>query len=165
MASASPFPLSRTLNELHSIRNNILFGTTMGMGCDARTSGSKIALHQYKRRKISQKNVSSSCEVHGEVEAPLPTLRSSGYYMEPCLKELAKRELMDSGFCSRVQDFTVGRFGYGRVKFLGDTDVRWLDLDQIIRFGRHEVVVYGDEGAKPEVGQGLNKAVEVTFVL
>lgn len=165
MASASPFPLSGTLNELHSTRNSILFGTTMGMGCDAGTSGSQIALHQYKRRKISQKNVSSSCEVHGEVEASLPTLRSSGYYMEPCLKELAKRELMDSGFCSRVQDFTVGRFGYGRVKFLGDTDVRWLDLDQIIRFGRHEVVVYGDEGAKPEVGQGLNKAAEVTLVL
>ena len=155
-----------TLHELHSTRNNILFGTTMGMDSDAGTSGSQIALHQYKRRKISsQKNVSSLCEVHSEFEASLPTLRSPGYYMEPCLKELAKRELMDSGFCSRVQDFTVGRFGYGCVKFLGNTDVRWLDLDQIIRFGRHEVVVYGDESAKPEVGQGLNKSAEVTLVL
>ncbi|RVW91516.1 Nuclear pore complex protein NUP96 [Vitis vinifera] len=81
---------TRTLNELHSTRNSILFGTTMGMGCDAGTSGSQIALHQYKRRKF-----------------------------------LGRMFLLR---VSRVQDFTVGRFGYGRVKFLGDTDIRSSSL-------------------------------------
>lgn len=137
----------------------------MGMDSEAGTSDSEITLHQYKRRKISQENVSSLCEVHGEFEASLPTLQSFGYYMEPCLKELVEREKLDSGFCGRVQDFTVGRFGYGYVKFLGKTDVRFLEIDQIVRFDRHEVVVYGDENAKPEVGQGLNKPAEVTLVL
>ncbi|KAK9281435.1 hypothetical protein L1049_004337 [Liquidambar formosana] len=116
-------------------------------------SGSQVE-SQYKKRKISLNMVSF-----------LPTLQSSDYYMEPCLKELATQEVMDPGYCSRVQDFTVGRFGYGRVKFIGETDVRWLYLDQIIKFSRHEVVVYEDESAKPVVGQGLNKAAEVTLML
>ncbi|KAJ6326198.1 hypothetical protein OIU78_013322 [Salix suchowensis] len=99
------------------------------------------------------------------VEALLPTMRSVDYYMEPCLMDLAAREVADPGYCSRVLDFTVGRFGYGRVKFLGKTDVRRLNLDQIVKFNRHEVVVYEDENAKPMVGQGLNKPAEVSLTL
>ncbi|KAK6942110.1 Nuclear pore complex protein NUP96, C-terminal domain [Dillenia turbinata] len=95
----------------------------------------------------------------------LPNLRKSDYYTRPSLKELAIQELVDPGYCSRVVDFTVGRFGYGFVKFLGETDVRWLDLDQIVDFRRHQVVVYEDEDAKPIIGQGLNKPAEVTLVV
>ncbi|KAI8020549.1 Nuclear pore complex protein NUP96 [Camellia lanceoleosa] len=122
---------------------------------------------QLKKRRISLNNVgsSSSCQVLSKINACLPTLRSSDYFMEPCLSELVTRELIDPGYCCRVKDFTVGRLGYGRVKFIGETDVRWLDLDQIIKFSRHEVVVYEEEDAKPVVGQGLNKAAEVTLTL
>lgn len=105
------------------------------------------------------------CEIVREIEASLPTLHSPDYYMDPCLTDLAARELIDPGYCSRVPDFTVGRSGYGCVKFLGKTDVRWLDLDHIVKFCRHEIVVYEDESAKPVVGQGLNKAAEVTLTL
>ncbi|KAJ4841593.1 Nuclear pore complex protein nup96 [Turnera subulata] len=122
------------------------------------------ATSQYKRRRISLDN-ELSCEVLGEIEAWLPALRSEDYYMEPCFAGLASRELSDPGFLSRVPDFTVGRIGFGRVKFLGKTDVRRLDLDEIVKFRRHEVVVYEDERDKPEVGQGLNKAAEVTLTL
>ncbi|CAI9754140.1 unnamed protein product [Fraxinus pennsylvanica] len=72
---------------------------------------------------------------------------------------------MSPGFCSRVQDFTVGRVGYGCVKFIGETDVRWLNLDQIIKFNRCEIIVYEDESLKPAVGKGLNKPAEVTLLL
>ncbi|GJT59290.1 nuclear pore complex protein NUP96-like protein isoform X1 [Tanacetum coccineum] len=61
---------------------------------------------------------------------------------------------------SRAQNFKVGRHGYGSVTFFGETDIRWLDLDEIVKFRRHEIVVHEDETTKPEVGKGLNKAAE-----
>lgn len=100
-----------------------------------------------------------------ELEASLPILRSHGYYTIPSLKELVALELHDPGYCSRVPDFTVGRFGYGYVRYLSKTDVRGLNIDEIVRFHRHEIVVYDDENDKPAVGQGLNKAAEVVLVL
>ncbi|XP_062154861.1 nuclear pore complex protein NUP96 [Alnus glutinosa] len=120
---------------------------------------------QYKKRRIPHKTDFQSCKVLRGIEVILPNLRSADYYMKPCLKELAARELVDPGYCSRVLDFTIGRVGYGSVKYLGETDIRQLDLDDIVKFHRHEVVVYEDENAKPVVGQGLNKAAEVTLVL
>lgn len=100
-----------------------------------------------------------------EFEASLPILRSHGYYTTPSLKELVALELRDPGYCSRVPDFTVGRFGYGYVRYHNKTDVRGLNIDEIVKFHRHEIVVYDDENDKPAVGQGLNKAAEVVLVL
>ncbi|GAB4840310.1 hypothetical protein Ancab_021076 [Ancistrocladus abbreviatus] len=117
-----------------------------------------------KKRKMTETNI-SVCHQDRNLGGSLPVLQSSDYYTEPSLKELSIQELLDPGYCSRVPDFTVGRLGHGYVKFLGETDVRWLDLEQIVKFRRHEVVVYEDESAKPAVGHGLNKAAEVTLVL
>lgn len=100
-----------------------------------------------------------------ELDRFLPVLKSSDYYIKPCFEDLASKELLDPGYCSRVQDFTVGRLGYGSVKFIGKTDVRWLNLEQIVKFRRHEIVVYEDESIKPPVGEGLNKPAEVTLIL
>ncbi|CAA3023857.1 nuclear pore complex NUP96 [Olea europaea subsp. europaea] len=78
---------------------------------------------QYKRRRISLDSEDAlSCRVLRDIEDSLPTLRSSDYYTEPCLSELATWEFMSPGFCSRVQDFTIGRVGFGCVKFIGETD-------------------------------------------
>ncbi|KAI3455258.1 hypothetical protein Pfo_011921 [Paulownia fortunei] len=122
---------------------------------------------QYKRRRISMNgaDTSLSCQVLHELENSLPTLRSSDCYTKPCLSELAIWELVNPGYCSRVQDFVVGRVGYGCIKFIGETDVRCLDLDCIVKFNRCEVVVYEDDSSKPVVGQGLNKPAEVTLLL
>ncbi|OIW16438.1 hypothetical protein TanjilG_19154 [Lupinus angustifolius] len=100
-----------------------------------------------------------------QVEASLPVLHSHGYYTKPSLEELASLELVDPGYCTRVPRFTVGRFGYGSVTYLTKTDVRGLNLDDIVKFHKHEVVVYDDENDKPEVGMGLNKPAEVVLVL
>ncbi|XP_062210054.1 nuclear pore complex protein NUP96 [Phragmites australis] len=97
--------------------------------------------------------------------AVFPVLRSLDYFARPSINELVEQEAADPGFCSRVPDFVIGRTGYGQVRFLGNTDVRGLDLNEIIRFDRHSVVVYKDEADKPSVGHGLNKAAEVTLVL
>ncbi|CAA6665046.1 unnamed protein product [Spirodela intermedia] len=95
----------------------------------------------------------------------LPRLRSPDYYTRPSVSEIAFRESAEEGYCCRVPDFVIGRVGYGKVKFFGTTDVSWLDLEKIVKFGRHSVVVYEDEGDKPPVGHGLNKAAQVSLFL
>lgn len=102
---------------------------------------------------------------HGaDIEALMPKLRHSDYFTDPKVQELAALERADIGYCRRVKDFVVGRKGYGEIKFLGETDVRRLDLENIVQFNKCEVLVYMDETKKPPVGQGLNKAAEVTLL-
>ncbi|KAL1294440.1 hypothetical protein HN51_055220 [Arachis hypogaea] len=102
---------------------------------------------------------------HGaDVEALMPKLRRSDYYTQPRIHELAAKERAEPGFCSHVKDFVVGRQGYGSIRFLGETDVRGLDLESLIQFNNREVIVYMDDAKKPPVGQGLNKPAEVTLL-
>ncbi|KAJ4956227.1 hypothetical protein NE237_013010 [Protea cynaroides] len=102
---------------------------------------------------------------HGaDIEALMPKLRHSDYYTEPRIQELAAKERAEPGFCRRVKDFVVGRHGYGSIKFMGETDVRRLDLESLVQFNHREVIVYMDESKKPPVGQGLNKPAEVTLL-
>ncbi|KAG2622534.1 hypothetical protein PVAP13_3KG000032 [Panicum virgatum] len=94
------------------------------------------------------------------VEGLLPKLPQADYFMEPSLEELAAKERGEPGYCGQVEDFVVGRHGYGSIKFLGETDVRGLDLESIVEFNYREVIVYKDDSKKPPVGEGLNKAAE-----
>ncbi|XP_056173613.1 nuclear pore complex protein NUP98A-like [Syzygium oleosum] len=98
------------------------------------------------------------------IEALMPKLCQPDYYTEPHITELAAKESAEPGFCCRVKDFVVGRLGYGHIKFVGETDVRRLDLESLIRFNNREVIVYADESKKPPIGQGLNKPAEVTLL-
>ncbi|PKA54513.1 hypothetical protein AXF42_Ash000348 [Apostasia shenzhenica] len=95
----------------------------------------------------------------------LPTVVSADYFVLPSIAELVVRESVDPGYCSRVPNFVIGRVGYGCIKFLGDTDIRWMDLDHIVKFNRNCVVVYENDSEKPPVGYGLNKTAEVTLIL
>ncbi|GKV04083.1 hypothetical protein SLEP1_g16291 [Rubroshorea leprosula] len=102
---------------------------------------------------------------HGaDIEALMPKLRRSDYYTEPRIQELAAKERGDPGYCRHVKDFVVGRHGFGSIKFLGETDVRRLDLESLIQFNNREVIVYMDDSKKPPVGQGLNKPAVVTLL-
>ncbi|XVF24688.1 hypothetical protein REPUB_Repub13aG0148800 [Reevesia pubescens] len=161
MASASFLPPSGTSSDIHSAASDISrSGTDLDLeNCDLHITS------LYKKRRIPATTDFLSHGVLRKIEESLPSLRPPDYYMEPCLKDMVTLELLDPGYCSRVPDFVVGRFGYGCVKFLGKTDVRGLDLDQIVKFHRHEVIVYEDESSKPMVGQGLNKTAEVTLRL
>lgn len=98
------------------------------------------------------------------IEALMPKLSQPDYYTKPDVKELAAKERAEPGFCCRVKDFVIGRLGYGHIKFAGETDVRRLDLESLIRFNNSEVIVYTDERKKPPIGQGLNKPAEVTLL-
>ncbi|VAH75648.1 unnamed protein product [Triticum turgidum subsp. durum] len=98
------------------------------------------------------------------VEKLIPKLSQADYFTEPSLEELAAKERAEPGYCSRVRDFVVGRQGYGSIKFMGETDVRGLDLESIVEFNNREVIVYKDDNEKPQVGEGLNKAAVVTLL-
>ncbi|KAE8816547.1 Nuclear pore complex protein Nup98 [Hordeum vulgare] len=98
------------------------------------------------------------------VEKMVPKLSQADYFTEPSLEELAAKERAEPGYCSQVVDFIVGREGYGSIKFLGETDVRGLDLESIVEFSNREVIVYKDDSKKPPVGEGLNKAALVTLL-
>lgn len=98
------------------------------------------------------------------VQNLLPKLHSPDYFTIPTLEELAALECAEPGCCSGVNDFVIGREGYGSITFLGETDVRWLDLDSIVCFRHQEVIVYPDENTKPCIGYGLNKPAEVSLL-
>ncbi|CDY20633.1 BnaC08g14250D [Brassica napus] len=103
-------------------------------------------------------------ETATDIEALMPKLRQSDYFTEPRIPELAAKERANPGYCSWVKDFVVGRHGYGSIKFMGETDVRRLDLESLVQFNNREVIVYLDESKKPAVGEGLNKPAEVTLL-
>ncbi|XP_066390462.1 nuclear pore complex protein NUP98A-like [Miscanthus floridulus] len=98
------------------------------------------------------------------VKRLLPKLPRADYFTEPSIEEIAAKERAQAGYCGQVRDFVVGRHGYGSIKFLGETDVRCLDLESIVEFNNREVIVYKDDSKKPPVGEGLNKAAEVTLL-
>ena len=94
----------------------------------------------------------------------LPRLYNADYYTVPSIVELAVNQSEEPGYCSRVPHFTVGRHGYGSVRFDGETDVRKLDIASFVEFNNREILVYRDESNTPPVGQGLNKPAEVTLL-
>nr|XP_051180504.1 nuclear pore complex protein NUP98A-like isoform X4 [Lolium perenne] len=98
------------------------------------------------------------------IEKMMPKLSQADYFTEPSLEELAAKERSEPGYCRQVRDFVVGRQGYGSIKFLGETDVRGLDLESVVEFNNREVVVYKEDSEKPPVGEGLNKAALVTLL-
>ncbi|KAL3499136.1 hypothetical protein ACH5RR_038229 [Cinchona calisaya] len=103
-------------------------------------------------------------EYGADIEALMPKLRHADYYTEPRIRELAAKERVEPGYCQHVKNFVVGRHSYGSIMFIGETDVRGLDLESLIQFNNREVIVYMDESKKPPVGQGLNKPAEVTLL-
>ncbi|XP_027009207.2 nuclear pore complex protein Nup98-Nup96 [Tachysurus fulvidraco] len=102
-----------------------------------------------------------------ELEAQRPphpagiVLTRIGYYTIPSMEELGKM-LNENGECI-VENFTVGRKGYGSVFFPGEVNLTNLNLDEIVHFRRKEVIVYPDDNDKPNAGDGLNRRAEVTL--
>uniref|UniRef100_A0A9R1SRY5 Nuclear pore complex protein Nup98-Nup96 n=2 Tax=Cyprinus carpio TaxID=7962 RepID=A0A9R1SRY5_CYPCA len=84
-----------------------------------------------------------------------------GYYTIPSMEELG-RMLNENGECI-VENFTVGRKGYGSVFFSGEVNLTDMNLDEIVHFRRKEIIVYPDDKDKPPVGEGLNRRAEVTL--
>ncbi|PXF45782.1 Nuclear pore complex protein NUP98B [Gracilariopsis chorda] len=85
----------------------------------------------------------------------LPLLSKDGFYTERALQELASRDMTE---LQMVEDFTVGRHGVGKIRWIQPVDVRGLDLDLAVDIQQGEVAVYPEGDA----GQ-LDAAAEVTL--
>jgi Nucleoporin autopeptidase/Nucleoporin FG repeat region len=79
-------------------------------------------------------------------------------FTRPSMLELQQ---MNDDELSHVADFAAGIEGIGVVEWLGETDVRGVNLDTDVSIKSREVVVYPDEDGRPEVGSGLNKRARV----
>lgn len=114
--------------------------------------------------ETSEANSQSAGKVNEEPAQPHPAgivLHRHGYYTIPSLDELA--DMVDSNGDCIVDDFVVGREGYGNVMFPGKTNVANLNLDDIVHFRRKEITVYPIDEEKPPEGTGLNKKAQVTL--
>lgn len=89
----------------------------------------------------------------------VPHLSMPGYQTEPKYHEICR---MSEKELSEVENFAI-RNQYGRVQFLGKTDLRGLNLDKIILIEWCKVEIYPDNSDKPPVGQCLNKSATITF--
>ena len=89
-----------------------------------------------------------------------PTLSLDGYCTIPdieVLKTLSNSEL------SKVKNFGVCREKFGMIQWEGATDVRGLNLDNLIRIDKKEVFVYEGVHQPPPQGQELNKEAIITL--
>lgn len=88
-------------------------------------------------------------------------LKRAGYYTIPSLDELCSY-LSEDGSCW-VDNFTIGREGYGNVYFNERMDVANLQLDEVVFFRNKEVIIYPMDDQKPPVGEGLNRKAQITL--
>ncbi|GLG96233.1 Nuclear pore complex protein Nup98-Nup96 [Gryllus bimaculatus] len=132
----------------------------------------KSALNSDGNNKERSNESSSGSEESQEVDDTPPlrdqpshptgiVLNRVGYYTIPSLDDLNSL-LTEDGKCV-VDNFTIGRNGYGNVYFPDSFDVAGLNLDEIVHFRHKEVVLYPDDEKKPPVGEGLNRRAQVTL--
>ena len=93
----------------------------------------------------------------------LPILTKEEYECKPPLSELMNYTEVD---LATVPRFSVIRPGYGMVEWVGQVDVRGVDIDRAVVIEKAEVSVYeADEsdGTKPPEGTKLNRAATVSL--
>jgi nuclear pore complex protein Nup98-Nup96 len=97
-----------------------------------------------------------------EARIRVPHLVGADMYTRPPLAQLVE---MSEDDLAAVSGFVVGHRLHGSVRYEGFTDVRGLDLDQIIVFNAGSLEVYPEAGSQvqPPPGTGLNKAATVTL--
>lgn len=77
-------------------------------------------------------------------EKYLPYQTKEGFYTVPTMAELASRTMKE---LQSVEGFTVGREGFGEIRWVEPVDVRGLDLDSVVDIQRGEVAVFPDQDA------------------
>ena len=115
-------------------------------------------------KKQNNKGDFSFLEEEEDDSLPQPAgvkLRRAGYYTIPSMSELST--MVDTEGNLNVENFTIGRQGYGNIFFPGMTNIKGMNFDDIVFFRHKEVIVYPDDSKKPELGQGLNKKAQVTL--
>ena len=89
-----------------------------------------------------------------------PKLNRKDYECIPSIHTLQK---MSKYELENVENFTIIHREYGKVKWIGKTDISGLDLDQLIIFEKGSVDIYPNECPKHSFGEKLNKSVIITL--
>jgi len=136
-----------------------------------RHSKSNATNEIFKRNKPAQINskdytsrIKGKEAKHFRKSASLPRIEDPDYYTMPSYSLLKNRSSLDIHYLERVANFTVGHREHGSVKFLGYTDVRGLDITDIVRFATGALEMYGRKTPLPPIGKGLNKPAIVTLL-
>lgn len=103
----------------------------------------------------------ASARTRAPSSSSCPVLKKEDYYTVPSYDSLQR---MTDSELSQVEGFTVGCRGLGSVEWIGKTDVRHLNLDELVFFERKEVIVYKDDEHKHELGTGLNRPAIVELL-
>lgn len=103
--------------------------------------------------------VSSPPEEEEDEENISPVLTMPGYFSSPDISVLQK---MSARELSKVKQFTIFRPNVGKIEWIGETDIRGLNFDQIVKIEKKEVFVYEDV-TPAEQGTELNKPAVVTL--
>lgn len=74
----------------------------------------------------------------------LPTNTRPDYFSFPTNSELAVRTMTE---CQRVEGFTVGRHGFGKIEWIEPVDIRGLQIDVCVEISHGEVSVFPDQEA------------------
>ncbi|RPA82684.1 hypothetical protein BJ508DRAFT_305288 [Ascobolus immersus RN42] len=120
-----------------------------------RSSQRRRAIEEEKRPEASpEANAQNALAL---VKPDEQTENDEGYWMQPSLSKLKS---MTPQQLSRVTNFTVGRRGYGQVRFEPAVDLSKINLDEImggiVIFDKRVCTVYSDDYKKPEEGVELN---------
>jgi nuclear pore complex protein Nup98-Nup96 len=97
-----------------------------------------------------------------QINVHAPILTKKGYDCHPSIQELQR---MTDDELGSVKNFVIFRPGLGQIKWEGQTDVRDLNLDEIVVIENKMISVYDDiqENDKPPRGTELNKPAVVTL--
>ena len=90
----------------------------------------------------------------GASRSVLPVCGNHNLWTKPSIEAMAG---MTEHELSRVEHFQIGHYGMGSVTWPGLTDVRFLNIDDLIIFKKGSVTLFPDEDLKPPMGTGLNK--------
>lgn len=99
----------------------------------------------------------------------------NGYWTSPPIKELNK---LSPEELANVENFIVGRIGFGQIAYNFPVDLSGIFItaqenetsfaeelfDNIVKFQKKAVIVYGDPAKKQPIGFGLNVPATVTLI-
>jgi len=111
---------------------------TKASSVDAKDEISDLKMDQkIKTEKVHEENMKM------QALKLVPKLNMEGYYTSPSIAELRNQveQVGSAESLKSVSGFMIGRVGFGEVVFDGMTDLRGVDLDQVIRIERNKVSV------------------------
>ncbi|CAD7699982.1 unnamed protein product [Ostreobium quekettii] len=101
-----------------------------------------------------------------DISRLLPAVPQPEYYTRPDLRGLSNMLHADRHALKQVHGLTVGRTGYGELKFLEPVNVEGLNVCDVVSITRGMVSLYEKSPKRdvPVPGQGLNQPAEVKLL-